>query len=190
MSIQPVNLFNFGDGYLKFRIKIPSNVSFQIGIIDAWGNQSYVEFPSGQTKYGLVRDGEWGQASIPIDVPVTGNGFELSNGTVITKAGAKPTITGNRSNIAIGNVTIIGKANLSVTGNRVNITIGDAVAKANATAIVTGKRFNVSTSDVTVLAKAKVLPTGEGFEVGTSETLIRKWDAVPTNASQTWTAIP
>nr|MCS5654029.1 family 16 glycosylhydrolase [Candidatus Neomarinimicrobiota bacterium] len=67
MSIQPVNLFNFGDGYLKFRIKIPANVSFQIGIIDAWGNQSYVEFPSGQTRYGLVRDGEWGQASIPID---------------------------------------------------------------------------------------------------------------------------
>ena len=67
MSIQPVNLFNFGDGYLKFRIKIPSNISFEIGIIDAWGNQSYVEFPSNQTKYGLVRDGEWGQASIPID---------------------------------------------------------------------------------------------------------------------------
>ena len=67
MSIQPVNLFNFGAGYLKFRIKIPSNVSFQIGIIDAWGNQSYVDFPSGQTKYSLVRDGEWGQASIPID---------------------------------------------------------------------------------------------------------------------------
>ncbi len=67
MSIQPVNLFNFSDGYLKFRIKIPANISFQIGIIDAWGNQSYVEFPSGQIKYGLVRDGEWGQASIPID---------------------------------------------------------------------------------------------------------------------------
>ena len=67
MSIQPVNLFNFGDGYLKFRIKIPSNIAFQIGIIDAWGNQSYVEFPSGQTKYGLARDGDWGQASIPID---------------------------------------------------------------------------------------------------------------------------
>ena len=67
MSIQPVNLFNFGDGYLKFRIKIPSNITFQIGIIDSWGNQSYVEFPSNQTKYGLVRDGEWGQASIPID---------------------------------------------------------------------------------------------------------------------------
>ena len=67
MSIQPVNLSNFADGYLKFRIKIPSNVTFQIGIIDAWGNQSYVEFPSGQTRYGLERDGQWGQASIPIN---------------------------------------------------------------------------------------------------------------------------
>ena len=66
MSIQPVNLSNFEDGYLKFRIKIPSNVSFQIGIIDAWGNQSYVNFPAYQTTYGLTRDGGWGQASIPI----------------------------------------------------------------------------------------------------------------------------
>tara|TARA_X000001036_G_scaffold336968_1_gene315924 strand:- start:696 stop:1136 length:441 start_codon:yes stop_codon:yes gene_type:complete len=48
-------------------IKIPSNISFQIGIIDAWGNQSYVDFPSNQTTYGLTRDGNWGQASIPIN---------------------------------------------------------------------------------------------------------------------------
>jgi hypothetical protein len=48
-------------------IKIPANISFQIGIIDAWGNQSYVDFPSNQTKYGLVRDGNWGQASVPIN---------------------------------------------------------------------------------------------------------------------------
>jgi hypothetical protein len=67
MSIQPVNLFNFGDGHLKFMIKIPANISFQIGIIDAWGNQSYVDFPGNQTTYGLVRDGNWGQASIPVE---------------------------------------------------------------------------------------------------------------------------
>lgn len=66
MSIQPLNLFNFPDGHLKFRIKIPANVTFQIGIIDAWGNQSYVPFPAFQTKYGLVRNGEWGQAAIPV----------------------------------------------------------------------------------------------------------------------------
>lgn len=66
MSFQPINLSNFGDGHLKFRIKIPANVSFQIGIIDSWGNQSYVNFPPNQTTYGLVRDGNWGQAAIPV----------------------------------------------------------------------------------------------------------------------------
>ncbi len=66
MSVQPVNLFGFGDGHLKFMINIPASVSFQIGIIDAWGNQSYVEFPAYQTTYGLVRDGNWGQAAIPV----------------------------------------------------------------------------------------------------------------------------
>jgi hypothetical protein len=66
MSMQPLNLFDFGEGHLKFRIHIPANVTFKIGIIDAWGNQSYVEFPAHQTTYGLVRDGGWGQASIPV----------------------------------------------------------------------------------------------------------------------------
>ncbi|MCB0806967.1 MAG: T9SS type A sorting domain-containing protein [Bacteroidales bacterium] len=67
MSVQPVNLFNFGNGFLTFRIKIPANVSFKIGVIDAWGNQNYVDFPANQTTYGLVRNGEWGQASVPVE---------------------------------------------------------------------------------------------------------------------------
>jgi beta-glucanase (GH16 family) len=66
MSDQPVNLFDLGDGALKFRIKIPANVTFKIGVIDSWGNQYYVQFPAGQTRYGLVRNGDWGQASIPV----------------------------------------------------------------------------------------------------------------------------
>ena len=66
LSNQPVNLFNFGAGQLQFMIKIPANVTFKIGVIDTWNNQYYVEFPANQTKYGLVRNGEWGQASIPI----------------------------------------------------------------------------------------------------------------------------
>ena len=67
MSMQPVNLFNFSEGHLNFSIKIPANISFQIGIIDSWGNQSYVDFPSNQTTYGLARNGNWGQASIPVE---------------------------------------------------------------------------------------------------------------------------
>jgi beta-glucanase (GH16 family) len=66
MSIQPLNLFHFPDGHLKFMIKIPANVTFKIGVIDSWSNQHYVTFPANTTKYGLVRNGEWGQASIPV----------------------------------------------------------------------------------------------------------------------------
>ena len=66
MSVQPTNLSNFEEGFLKFKIKIPSSVSFKIGIIDVWGNESYVDFPANQLTYGLVRNGDWGQVSIPI----------------------------------------------------------------------------------------------------------------------------
>ena len=66
MSEQPINLSEAD--HLNFRIKIPANIAFQIGVIDAWGNQNYVEFPENQTKFGLTRDGEWGQVSIPIGV--------------------------------------------------------------------------------------------------------------------------
>ncbi len=67
MSTQPVNLFNFGDGDLKFMIKMPAGVTFKIGVIDSWGNQNYVTFPANTTAYNLVRDGEWGQAIIPVE---------------------------------------------------------------------------------------------------------------------------
>ena len=76
MSIQPLNLFDFGDGHLNFSIKIPAHVTFKIGIIDAWNNQYYVEFPAHQTTYGLVRDGEWGQASIPVS-DIRGTAMDL-----------------------------------------------------------------------------------------------------------------
>ncbi len=65
-SVQPINLLEFAEGSLEFSIKMPANVSFQIGVIDAWGNQNYVDFPANQTAYGLERNGEWGHASIPL----------------------------------------------------------------------------------------------------------------------------
>ena len=66
MSLQPLNLFAFPDGHLKFRIRIPANVTFKIGVIDSWSNQYWVSFPANTTRYGLVRNGEWGQAAIPV----------------------------------------------------------------------------------------------------------------------------
>ncbi len=67
MSMQPTNLFGFADGHLNFNILIPADVTFKIGIIDAWGNQNYVEFPANTTVFGLERNGQWGQAVIPIE---------------------------------------------------------------------------------------------------------------------------
>jgi beta-glucanase (GH16 family) len=76
MSHQPLNLFGFEEGHLNFDIKIPANVSFKIGVIDAWGNQQYVSFPAFQTTYGLVRDGQWDQASIPVS-DIRGTAIDL-----------------------------------------------------------------------------------------------------------------
>jgi hypothetical protein len=57
---------NYSEGHLNFMIQIPANVAFKIGITDVWTNQHYVDFPANTTAFGLVRNGEWGQASIPI----------------------------------------------------------------------------------------------------------------------------
>lgn len=76
LSDQPLNVFDFEDGHLNFSINIPANVTFKIGIIDAWGNQQYVEFPAFQTTYGLVRNGQWGQASIPVS-DIRGTAIDL-----------------------------------------------------------------------------------------------------------------
>lgn len=66
MTKQPRNMSNFSKGNLKFRIKIPANVSFKIGMTDNYTNQAYVTFPANTTVYGLTRNGNWGQVTIPI----------------------------------------------------------------------------------------------------------------------------
>lgn len=61
------NMSNYLDnGSLKFKIKIPADVSFRIGITDNFTNEKWLEFPAGETKYGLIRNGEWGQVEIPL----------------------------------------------------------------------------------------------------------------------------
>ncbi|MCR9253154.1 MAG: DUF5010 C-terminal domain-containing protein [bacterium] len=67
VSLYGKNMSNFVEnGSLRFKIKIPGDVSFRIGVTDNFTNESYVNFPAGQTTYGLTRDGEWGQVEIPI----------------------------------------------------------------------------------------------------------------------------
>ena len=64
---QARNLSNYrANGTVKFRIRIPANVGFRIGIGDTYTNQNWVNFPANTTAYGLTRNGEWGQVSIPV----------------------------------------------------------------------------------------------------------------------------
>lgn len=63
---QARDLTNYRNGTMKFRIKIPANVSFNIGVGDTYTNQNWVNFPANTTAYGLVRNGDWAQGSIPV----------------------------------------------------------------------------------------------------------------------------
>ena len=60
------DMSNFRNGNMTFRIKIPANVAFKVGVGDTYTNQNWVSFPANTTAYGLVRNGDWAQATIPV----------------------------------------------------------------------------------------------------------------------------
>ena len=62
------DMTNFRNGKMSFRIKIPANVAFKVGVGDTYTNQNWVSFPANTTAYGLVRNGDWAQATIPVSV--------------------------------------------------------------------------------------------------------------------------
>jgi beta-glucanase (GH16 family) len=65
-SRQARNMSNFVNGNVKLKIKIPANVAFTVGIQDTYTNQNSVIFPANTTAYGMVRDGNWATATIPV----------------------------------------------------------------------------------------------------------------------------
>lgn len=67
-AVNGSNMSNYiPNGQLKFKMKIPADISFRIGITDNFTNESWLTFPAGQSKYGLVRDGNWGDVTIPLN---------------------------------------------------------------------------------------------------------------------------
>ncbi|MFG6431047.1 glycoside hydrolase family 16 protein [Roseateles sp. LYH14W] len=65
-SRQVRDMSGFRNGNIKLKIKVPANVAFRIGMQDTYTNQNAVTFPANTTAYGLVRNGEWGTATIPV----------------------------------------------------------------------------------------------------------------------------
>lgn len=65
-SRQAHDMSGFRNGSIKLKIKAPANLAFRIGILDTYTNHGWVTFPANTTAYGLVRNGEWGTATIPV----------------------------------------------------------------------------------------------------------------------------
>jgi len=60
-----VNLNNFGTGSLKFHFKSSYAGQYKIGLKTGHG-ETWMNFAAGTQKYGLIRDGNWHEVSIPL----------------------------------------------------------------------------------------------------------------------------
>ncbi|QCR21029.1 Ig-like domain-containing protein [Pontibacter sp. SGAir0037] len=67
ISNEVKNLQNFADGSLKFHFKTTYTGQFKIGIASGHG-ESWIDFPPGVQQYGLVRDGQWHEVTIPLSM--------------------------------------------------------------------------------------------------------------------------
>lgn len=61
------NMSAYAGGYLKFHMRTVTPAPFRVGISTSFGN-SWIDFANGGQQYGLIRDGNWHEVSIPFDV--------------------------------------------------------------------------------------------------------------------------
>ena len=184
---QPVDLSNFTNGNLKFRIKIPANVNFRIGVTDNYTNEKFITFPANTTKYGLVRDGNWGQVTIPIadlsgliafqnlnylfaivsDGELPGSTFQLAIDDIYYEGGGGSTIVAVTS-VAMSPTT----ANIAV-GNTTQLT--GSISPTNATN--QGKTWSSSNTAVATVSASGVVT---GVSAGTATVTVKTIDGEKT----------
>ena len=74
-----INLSNYDTGSLKFQFKSTYKGQFKFGVTTAFW-QSWINYAAGVEQYGLVRDGNWHQVSIPLSAfnnPDSGRNIDL-----------------------------------------------------------------------------------------------------------------
>jgi len=79
ISNRYINLSNYDTGSLKFQFKSTYKGQFKFGVTTAFW-QSWVNFASGVEQYGLIRDGNWHQVSIPLSAfnnPDSGRNIDM-----------------------------------------------------------------------------------------------------------------
>ena len=142
-----INLSNYDTGSLTFQFKSSYQGQFKFGITTAF-SQSWVNFPANAEQYGLIRDGNWHQVSIPIAAfnrPDSGRNFDyMSIHDAFMFAGDAPTsvadfyfddiyFSGGKSPIPLMKIAITSPS------------IGDVVVAPNPVTINTSISDNVKT---------------------------------------------
>ncbi len=61
-----LNLMNYQNGHLNFRMKTTSEQSIGIGIASTGGDETWINLSVDGETFGLERDGQWHQVSIPL----------------------------------------------------------------------------------------------------------------------------
>ena len=62
------NLSNYSDGNMHLHMKTTSTETFKIGIKSATSGESWVNLDNGGNQFGLVRDGQWHEVVIPLNL--------------------------------------------------------------------------------------------------------------------------
>ncbi len=156
------NMTNFTEnGLLKFKIKIPSDVSFFIGVNDNFTNASEIVFPAGETKYGLVRNGEWGEAVIPISE--FSNVIAFQDMSYLFRIGNSGNLPTSSYEFAIDDI-VWGENNVLGTQTTVFPKIMIIPNPAKHTLTVSGEITNLQNATITNITGKQVIEVSTNFE--------------------------
>ena len=161
ISNRYVNLSNYDTGSLKFQFKSSYKGQFKFGVTTAFW-QSWVNFAAGVEQYGLIRDGNWHQVSIPLSAfnnPDSGRNIDLmSLHDAFMFAGDPATgaadfyidniyFSGGKTPIPLMSIGISSPVNDSIVGSKSSVTINTLTsANVKSVAFYSGSTLLDSTS--------------------------------------------
>lgn len=187
-SRQINDMSNFINGNLKFRIKIPANVGFKIGVRDNYTNENWVNFPAGQTTYGLVRNGDWAQATVPVSAvrgnlialqamttlfsiasldPLPTSNFEMAIDDIVWECGSSVACQGTTSSSSVGGVSS-SKSSIGVSSSRSSSSSSSVIESRPSSSAPRSSSVSSSKSSVSSIVSSSSVPRSSSSSVANS----------------------
>jgi len=113
---------------------------------------------------------DWGTNSLSIQVPVTGQQLNISQGDESTQIDVAPTLSGEQLNWSIGAVDP--NPDESLIGQQVNIGLGSLIAKSDVTFSVTDQQLNISQGDEEIDNITFATTTGQQLNTNTGTPVV------------------